>query len=1148
MDNKKKKIVGVAVISGVILVSVASVGTVQLIRENNAQVANKFVTAQASDLNAGTSYTDEKTGFSYILETINGENVATLVSISPDTGMLSGVYGPGSKNGIFYINIRQTVTKGSTSYTVRTIGDGTNSILDTTKFKNLFSDGSNNTLMIIIPKSVTKLSTKAISGHSYIPNLRVINLSNNTTYASNCITKQTDSYVHVYGIPTSETSSLGDEFTSLYDTSVDSSSKTVSITGFKGEFSGIPDEARINIKFPEYLTVNGTKYPVTKISANAFSNDQKLKDIIIPTTVTKIETGSFAGCDYLGLVKFLNKKTEIAADAFFDAGISKMYGLSGSTAETYYKNKQAGVSSNTKWTTLTVKNLEVATNPNKIAYKVGESLDKTGLVLKVTYSDGYSDGNWGYIVDTSQITCTPSKFTTAISITPVTATYEGKSVTFPVSVTASEVAVTDITFSCDDSRFNAATGSSVANLTLKVGEKAKLNAKITPDNATNTTLTWKSLNDNIATVDNQGNITAKSAGTITITATAANGISKVCSVIIEPNDVEVTGVKIKSDHKNFISPTNEAVTYLTLDVGEKAKLTAEITPDNATNKTITWKVDEGFTDIATIDSSGNLTAKKSGTVWIYAKASNGKQGLCKLTVLNPEVKVESIIFGDPAKTLKVGETTEISYSVSPSTATNKDVEWSSSDASVASVDNTGKITANKAGTAKITAKAKDGSGVTATCEITVEATEVKVTKINLSEENKTLKIGEKFTLEAKVEPDTATNKQVEWKSEDESIATVSSSGEVAAVKEGSTNIVATAKDGSGTKAICKVNVEKQDTTVRVESITLEKKTAELQVGGKLSLKATINPDNATNKKISWDSSNTAVATVEDGLVTAKSEGKATITVKTEDGGKTDTAEITVVKEIVTDTTGPTINSVKGEKDSEGIYRVIIKATDESGIGKVIVYSDSNPKEITNKDEDGNYYFKPSKNGKYVIEVYDTKGNVTPYTYTENSIVMKTSAIPSKDSSGNYIVYIEPATYKKVKTVKVNDDEIKNKDDQGRYYFKPSGNRIYKFSIEYEDGTTDNVEYTENRFTNNNTGDPSNGNGNGNNGGTTTTGGSKITGTGNSGSSSTGGTGSIKTSTALTNLPKTGTKMGAFFATIASGIAAVFAWFRQRKEK
>ena len=93
-----------------------------------------------------------------------------------------------------------------------------------------------------------------------------------------------------------------------------------------------------------------------------------------------------------------------------------------------------------------------------------------------------------------------------------------------------------------------------------------------------------------------------------------------------------------------------------------------------------------------------------------------------------------------------------------------------------------------------------------------------------------------------------------------------------------------------------------------------------------------------------------------------------------------------------------------------------------------------------------------------------------------------------------------------------------------------------------------MEYTENRFTNNNTGDPSNGNGNGNNGGTTTTGGSKITGTGNSGSSSTGGTGSIKTSTALTNLPKTGTKMGAFFATIASGIAAVFAWFRQRKEK
>lgn len=448
---------------------------------------------------------------------------------------------------------------------------------------------------------------------------------------------------------------------------------------------------------------------------------------------------------------------------------------------------------------------------------------------------------------------------------------------------------------------------------------------------------------------------------------------------------------------------------------------------------------------------------------------------------------------------------------------------------------------NKVGEQTVTVTYK---GKTTTFKVKVSEAEVKVTKINLSEENKTLKIGEKFTLEAKVEPDTATNKQVEWKSEDESIATVSSSGEVAAVKEGSTNIVATAKDGSGIKAICKVTVEKQDTAVKVESITLDKKTAELQVGGKLLLKATINPDEATNQRISWDSSNTAVATVKDGLVTAMSEGKTTITVKTEDGGKTDTAEITVVKEINDDKNGPTINSVKGETDTEGIYKVIIKATDESGIGKVTV----NGEEITTKDDSGNYYFQPTENGKYEIEVYDTKGNKTLHTHTENNIIKEAKAIQAKDSSGNYIVYIETITNKKVKTVKVNGQEIKSKDDQGRYYFKPSGNGIYKFSIEYEDGTTDNVEYTENRFTNNNTGDPSNGNGNGNNGGTTTTGGSKITGTGNSGSSLTGGTGSIKPSTALTNLPKTGTKMGAFFATIASGIAAVFAWFRQRKEK
>lgn len=338
-------------------------------------------------------------------------------------------------------------------------------------------------------------------------------------------------------------------------------------------------------------------------------------------------------------------------------------------------------------------------------------------------------------------------------------------------------------------------------------------------------------------------------------------------------------------------------------------------------------------------------------------------------------------------------------------------------------------------------------------------------------------------------------------------------------------------------------------TVPVESISLDTTEATIKIGGNIQLTATVTPDNATNKNVSWESSNTAVATVDDnGYVTAKSEGPTTITATTEDGGKTATATITVEKEI-TDNQGPTIVSIKGEKDSEGNYKVIIKATDESGIEKVSV---SGRDIIDTKDTDGNYYFIPKQNGTYKIEVYDTEGNKTEQDYTESNIIENTKITGEKDSNENDIVYIETITNKKVTSVKVNGTVIKDKDSQGRYYFKPKQNGTYKVTVEYEDGTTEEVEYTENRITNNNNGNNNTNNGNSstnngsNNSGTNTGNSNKGSGTQTSGKSTSGNT--IGTSTALTNLPKTGTKMGAFFAAIASGITAVFAWFKQRKEK
>ena len=168
---------------------------------------------------------------------------------------------------------------------------------------------------------------------------------------------------------------------------------------------------------------------------------------------------------------------------------------------------------------------------------------------------------------------------------------------------------------------------------------------------------------------------------------------------------------------------------------------------------------------------------------------------------------------------------------------------------------------------------------------------VSVTGVELNKEILAIEIGETVTLKATVNPSNATNKNVTWTSSDTSVATVEN-GVVTAIGEGSATITVTTEDG-GKTATCEVAVNKAE--VSVTSVTLDKSASTLEIGETVTLKATVNPSNATNKNVTWTSSDTSVATVENGVVTAIGEGSATITVTTEDGGKTATCEVTVNK-------------------------------------------------------------------------------------------------------------------------------------------------------------------------------------------------------------------------------------------------------------
>ena len=133
-------------------------------------------------------------------------------------------------------------------------------------------------------------------------------------------------------------------------------------------------------------------------------------------------------------------------------------------------------------------------------------------------------------------------------------------------------------------------------------------------------------------------------------------------------------------------------------------------------------------------------------------------------------------------------------------------------------------------------------------------------------------------------PDNATNKSVTWTSSDSSVASVVD-GKVTAIKAGKATITVKTDDG-GKTATCEITVNAK--VYPVTSVSLDKSSATLTEGDEITLIATVNPDNATNKNVTWTSSDPSVASVSNGKVTALKAGKATIIVKTDDGGKTAT--------------------------------------------------------------------------------------------------------------------------------------------------------------------------------------------------------------------------------------------------------------------
>jgi pectate lyase len=289
---------------------------------------------------------------------------------------------------------------------------------------------------------------------------------------------------------------------------------------------------------------------------------------------------------------------------------------------------------------------------------------------------------------------------------------------------------------------------------------------------------------------------------------------------------------------------------------------------NASAKGITWKVE--------VSGAGSYTL-----TWRYVNGSSSALTTAKL-IINGTTVTSSLSFPKTADKVNFVSTSTTATLVNgvnqiriETAASNEfaDIDWI-------------EISGNTIGAANCSAAIGSGGG---------GGTTVPVTGVTVSPTSSTITTaGGTVQLTATVAPSNATNKTVSWSSNNTSVATVNSSGLVTAIANGSATITVTTADGAKT-ATCAITVNISSTTVPVTGVTVSPTSSTITTsGGTVQLTATVSPSNATNKTVTWSSGNTSVATVSStGLVTAVANGSATITVRTNDGGRTATCAITV---------------------------------------------------------------------------------------------------------------------------------------------------------------------------------------------------------------------------------------------------------------
>jgi len=716
------------------------------------------------------------------------------------------------------------------------------------------------------------------------------------------------------------------------------SGNTVKFTSTNTNVASIDSNGTVSLKAKGSATVKMSVYASASATTPLL---EKSVDVTVKQPVTGVSITSANGSNTVNAGDTLQLTAKVSPSNASDTsvtwssnstGIAKVSttglvtGVAAGTAVITAKANDGSNKSATFTVTVTKKVIKVT----KISLSASTVLTKVGCTEKITATVTPTNADnravtWSSSAPTvASVDQSGNIIAKSVGNATITVTAkDGSGVTATCWVNVTDIKVTGITLN-------------KTTLNIKTGATEQLTAKVQPTDATNSKVTWSSNEPTVAEVDQTGMITAKKEGSAVITVKAQDGSGKTATCQVNVTDIKVSGITLSA---STLAMQTEDVKQLSV---------TNITPANATNKALKWESKNTW--VATVDESGNVTAKNPGeaTITVTAADNGGAQATCKVTVTErtaPVIKVTQIQLSQTRASLNEGKELQLTATVLPANATNQSLTWSSSVEGVATVDSTGKVTAIKAGTTVITATAKDDSGISASCTVQVTVPTVKVTGITLNKTTASVVKGKTVALTATVTPDTATDKTIKWTTSNKNVATVSTDGVVTAKAAGTATITATAADDSGVKATCKITVT--NPVIKVTKVTLNKTTASVVKGKTLTLTATVTPTNATNKNVTWKSSNTKIVTVDgNGKVTAVAAGTATITCTAKaDKSKSATCKITVTNPAVKVTklrmNKTSVDLLKGKT-----VQLKVTVTPSNATNKAVTWTSSNKKIAT----------------------------------------------------------------------------------------------------------------------------------------------------------------------------------------------------------